>query len=58
MAKTKKERNVDLLAYKIDKEKELAKEWKQHDIAQRKIDKLEAKQTKHEAEKVVWDAMP
>ena len=58
MAQTKKEKNVGILAYKIDKEKELAKEWKAHGISQQKIDKLEEKQAKHEAKKVIWDALP
>ena len=55
--KTKKEKNVDNLNYKIDKEKELLKNWKKFDISQNKIDKMEAKQAKHEADLVVWEAL-
>ena len=56
MAKTKKEKNVGNLNYKIDKEKELLKKWKKFGISQRKINGMEAKQAKHEAELVIWEA--
>jgi len=56
MAKTKKEKEVDNLNHKIDKEKELLKNWKKFSISQKKIDKMEAKQTKHEADLVYWEA--
>ena len=54
--KTKKEKNCDNLNYKIDKEKELLKNWKKHGISQNKIDRMEAKQAKHEAELIIWEA--
>ena len=53
--KTKKEKSVKILNYKIDKEKELLKEWKKHGISENKIAKMEAKQAKHEAELIIWD---
>jgi len=56
MAKTKKEKNCDILNHKIDREKELVKNWKKYGISQMKIDKMEAKQAKHEDDLVYWEA--
>ena len=56
MAKTKKEKEVHNLNRKIDKEKELLKNWKKFGISQRKIDGMEAKQAKHEADLAYWEA--
>ena len=55
--KTYKEKNVDLLKFKIKREKELAKNWKKFDISQKKIDKIEAKEAKHTEELSVWEAL-
>ena len=49
--KTKKERGSEILEYRIEKEKQLAKDWKEFGISQHKIDRIEAKQARHEAEK-------
>jgi len=54
--KTKHERDLEILDYKINKEKQLVKDWKKYDIDQKKIDALEAKQAKHEAEKITHEA--
>ena len=54
--KTKKEKEVGNLNYKIDKEKDLLKEWKDHNISQTKIDKMEAKQAKHEVDLAYWES--
>ena len=54
--KTKHERDLEILDYKINKEKQLVKDWKKYDINQKKIDALEAKQAKHEAEKITHEA--
>lgn len=56
MAKTKKEKNVDNLNHKIDKDKELIKNWKKFGISQKKIDRGEARQARREAELIVWEA--
>ena len=57
MAKrTKKEKICDYLNYKIDKETELLKNWKKFDISQHKIDRMEAKQAKHEDDLIYWVA--
>ena len=56
--KTKKEKSVNILTYKIKKKKDLLKAWKKHDISQHKIDKMEAKQSKDEADLVEWEAKP
>jgi len=54
--KTKHERDLEILDYKINKEKQLVKDWKKYDIDKKKIDALEAKQAKHEAEKIAHEA--
>ena len=54
--KTKKEKCVKILTYKVDKEKELLKNWKKYNISQTKIDKMEAKKDKHTQELSVWEA--
>jgi len=54
--KTKHERDLEILDYKINKEKQLVKDWKKYDINQKKIDALEAKLTRHEAEKIAHEA--
>lgn len=48
--KTKKEKTIIHLNHKIDKEKELLKNWKKFGISEYKISKMEAKQAKHEAD--------
>jgi len=54
--KTKKEKNIDILDYKIAKEEALLEEWETHGISQRKIDKMKAKRDKHKADKVKEEA--
>ena len=54
--KTKKEKNIEILDYKIAKEEALLVEWEAHGISQRKIDKMEAKKEKHKADKVKEEA--
>ena len=56
MAKTKKQKNCDNLNHKIDKDKELIKNWNKFGISQKKIDKAEARQTRREADLVIWEA--
>lgn len=45
-----KEKNIELLTRKITRDKELLTNWKIHNISERKINKLEAKIVKEEAE--------
>ncbi len=54
--KTKKEKNIDILDYKIAKEEALLEEWEAHGISQRKIEKMKAKKDKHKDDKVKWEA--
>ncbi len=56
MAKTKKQKNVDILKYNIDEDKELVKNWKKYGISQNKIDRREAKQALREADLIIWEA--
>ena len=49
--KTKKERILEILDYRIDREKELAKNFKKFNISINKINKIEAKQARHEAKR-------
>jgi hypothetical protein len=44
----KKDKDKDILKYKRDEQKRLAKAWKKYNISQQKIDKVEAKQAKYE----------
>jgi len=55
---SKKERYQKILTYKIEKEKELLKNWKKYNISQLKIDLMEAKKAAHEAKKAEVDLMP
>jgi len=50
MAKTKKERDTEILEYKIAREEELIANWEKYGISQQKIDKLSAKKAKHDAD--------
>lgn len=43
----KKNRDKDILKFKRDEQKRLAKAWKKYNISQRKIDKVEAKEEKY-----------
>jgi len=55
---TKKEKWQKILNHKIDKEKDLVKNWKKYGISQEKIDAMEAQQARHEAKKAEVDLMP
>ena len=55
---TKKEKWKKILNHKIDKEKDLVKNWKKYGISQEKIDAMEAQQARHEAKKAEVDLMP
>lgn len=45
--KLSKEKDLEILTYKEDKCKELIKNWKDFNISQEKIDKMEAKELKY-----------
>lgn len=49
--KTKKEKDIDILDYKIAQEEALIANWEKYGIAQNKIDKLKAKKDKHKNKK-------
>jgi len=52
MAKTKKQRETEIMEYKIAKEEQLITNWGTYNISQKKIDALTAKKVKHEADLV------
>lgn len=54
--KTKKEKNIDILDYKIAKEEQLIENWEKYGISQTKVDKIKAKRDKHKADKIREEA--
>jgi hypothetical protein len=54
----KKEKDIKILTYKEDKNKELAKNMKKYGISPMKIDVIEAKEAKYKAWKQEINAKP
>jgi len=51
--KTKKERDTEILEYRIAKREELLFNWDKYGISQLKIDKLTAKKIKDDADLII-----
>jgi hypothetical protein len=51
-----KAKSQKILTHKIQKEKDLIKAWKKHNISESKISRMEDRQARHEAKKVEVDA--
>jgi len=54
----KKDKDIKILTYKEDKNKELAKNMKKYNISQQKIDVIEGKEVRYKAWKNEVIAMP
>lgn len=54
----KKDKDIKILTHKEDKFKELAKNFKKHNISQEKLDVIEAKEARYKAWKNEVQAKP